>query len=123
MDVGDSFVVILMTTCIGECADVGLCDLAFIDDATRSLSGLILKNNLKQHYEVLPPETIEFIKAECLQALSDPSSLIRATVGILITTIQAKAKITSWPELIPTLCNMLDSQDYHACEVSLNVMR
>lgn len=87
------------------------------DDATRSLAGLILKNNLKQHYDALPKDTIDFIKSECLVSLGDSSSLIRATVGILITTIQVKGKIAAWPELIPSLCNMLDSQDYNVCEV------
>jgi len=89
----------------------------FLGDATRSLSGLILKNNLKQHYSSLPRETIELIKSECLIALGDSSNLIRATVGILITTIQAKGKIENWPELIPALCNLIDNQDYHTCEV------
>jgi transportin-1 len=89
-----------------------------LGDATRSLSGLILKNNLKQHFESLPRETIELIKSECLLALSDSSNLIRATVGILITTIQAQGRIENWPQLIPALCAHLDSPDYHSCEVS-----
>ena len=64
------------------------------DDATRSLSGLILKNNVKAHYHELHPEVTEFIKQECLSAIGDPSSLIRATVGILITTIASKGIVT-----------------------------
>ncbi|CAL8108534.1 unnamed protein product [Orchesella dallaii] len=94
-----------------------------INDATRSLAGLILKNNLKQHYEALPKETIDFIKSECLVSLGDSSSLIRATVGILITTIQVKGKITQWPELIPSLCSMLDSQDYNVCEGAFGALQ
>lgn len=94
-----------------------------LGDATRSLSGLILKNNLKSHYDSLPVETINFIKSECLHALSDPSNLIRATVGILITTIQAKGKIENWPELIPSLCHLLDSNDYHAVEGAFGALQ
>ena len=60
------------------------------DEATRSLSGLILKNNVKQHYNQFPDKVAEFIKGECLKAVGDPSPLIRATVGILITTIASK---------------------------------
>lgn len=63
------------------------------------------------------PEVAEFIKRECLSAVGDPSPLIRATVGIIITTIASKGELTSWPELLPALCNMLDSQDYNVCEV------
>lgn len=88
-------------------------------EPTRSLSGLILKNNVKAHYNSFLPEVAEFIKRECLSAVGDPSPLIRATVGIIITTIASKGELTSWPELLPALCQMLDSQDYNVCEVSL----
>lgn len=63
------------------------------------------------------PEVAEFIKRECLSAVGDPSPLIRATVGIIITTIASKGELTSWPELLPALCQMIDSLDYNVCEV------
>ena len=65
------------------------------DEATRSLSGLILKNNVKAHYTNFPKEVTNFIKSECLGAVGDPSPLIRATVGILITTIASKGNSIS----------------------------
>ena len=65
------------------------------DEATRSLSGLILKNNVKAHYNQFPKEVTVFIKEECLKAVGDPSPLIRATVGILITTIASKGKLAT----------------------------
>ncbi|KAI8438818.1 hypothetical protein MSG28_011180 [Choristoneura fumiferana] len=71
------------------------------EEPTRSLSGLILKNNVKAHYNSFFPEVAEFIKRECLSAVGDPSPLIRATVGIIITTIASKGELTSWPELLP----------------------
>lgn len=51
------------------------------DEPTRSLSGLILKNNVKAHYQSFPPPVADFIKQECLNNLGDASSLIRATIG------------------------------------------
>uniref|UniRef100_A0A8C5GZS9 Transportin-1 n=1 Tax=Gouania willdenowi TaxID=441366 RepID=A0A8C5GZS9_GOUWI len=51
------------------------------DEPTRSLSGLILKNNVKAHYQNFPNGVSEFIKSECLQNIGDSSPLIRATVG------------------------------------------
>lgn len=93
-----------------------LTQLTTEDEPTRSLSGLILKNNVKKHYNELLPNVTEFIKRECLNSIGDPSPLIRATIGILITMIASKADFSSWPELLPTLCNMLDSQDYNVCE-------
>lgn len=89
-----------------------------LDEPTRSLSGLILKNNVKAHFEKFPPEVTSFIKAECLSSIGNPSPLIRATIGILITTIVAKGELRNWSELLPTLCNCLDSEDYNVCEVS-----
>lgn len=51
-------------------------------------------------------------------AVGDPSPLIRATVGILITTIASKGGLANWPQLLPALCDMLDSQNYNICEVN-----
>lgn len=92
-------------------------------EATRSLSGLILKNNIKVHYHRFHPEVAEFIKQECLSAIGDDSPLIRATAGILITTIASQGKLSSWPELLPTLCNMLDSQNYNTCEGAFGALQ
>ncbi|KAK9497607.1 hypothetical protein O3M35_004303 [Rhynocoris fuscipes] len=93
------------------------------DEPTRSLSGLILKNNVKAHFETIRPDVMEFIKSSCLSAVGDPSPLIRATVGILITTITSKGELTKWPELLPALCNMLDSQDYNVCEGAFGALQ
>lgn len=51
------------------------------DEPTRSLSGLILKNNVKAHYQNFPPNVADFIKRECLNNIGDASPLIRATIG------------------------------------------
>lgn len=56
--------------------------LPLTDEPTRSLSGLILKNNVKAHYQNFPPAVAEFIKQECLGNIGDPSPLIRATIGM-----------------------------------------
>ncbi|KAJ8926914.1 hypothetical protein NQ314_020766 [Rhamnusium bicolor] len=93
------------------------------DEPTRSLSGLILKNNVKTHYSNLLPSVTNFIKTECLQAVGDPSPLIRATVGILITTVASKGDLSTWPELLPALCNMLDSTDYNICEGAFGALQ
>jgi transportin-1 len=70
-----------------------------------------------------PPEVTEFIKSECLESVGDPSPLIRATVGILITTIASKGELTNWPELLPRLVQMLDSNDYSACEGAFGALQ
>ncbi|XP_037821481.1 transportin-1-like [Lucilia sericata] len=93
------------------------------DEPTRSLSGLILKNNMRTHGNNLRPEIVEYIKHECLQAIGDPSPLIRATVGILITTIASNGGLHNWPQLLPSLCDMLDSQDYNVCEGAFSALQ
>lgn len=100
-----------------------LTELVSQDEPTRSLSGLILKNNIRMHAATLEPSIIEYIKRECLMALGDPSPLIRATVGILITTIANKGGLLNWPELLPTLCEMLDSQEYSVCEGAFGALQ
>ncbi|XP_026462930.1 transportin-1-like [Ctenocephalides felis] len=93
------------------------------NESTRSLSGLILKNNVRAHFHKFLPDVAEFIKQECLQAVGDPSPLIRATVGILITTIASKGELGAWPELLPALCQMLDSNDYNICEGAFGALQ
>ena len=98
------------------------CDFLFVfkDEPTRSLAGLIVKNNVKSNYHLFPENVKEFVKTECLQAIGDPSPLIRATIGILITTIAQKGELIHWPQLLPSLCQLLDSEDYSVCEVGMS---
>ncbi|XP_057298816.1 transportin-1-like [Hydractinia symbiolongicarpus] len=93
-----------------------------IDEPTRSLAGLILKNNVKSNYQKFPQDCRQFVKAECLSAIGDPSALIRATIGILITTI-AQKEFGTWPELLPTLLQLLDSEDYNVCEGAFGALQ
>ena len=89
----------------------------FIDETTRSLSGLLLKNNVRIHFDKFPVHVTDFIKSECLSNLGGPSPLIRATIGILITTIACRGRLQNWPDLLPKLCEHLDSDNYQICEV------
>lgn len=93
------------------------------DDATRSLSGLILKNNAKAFFDKFPDWCKEFIKRECLTCIGDQSQLIRATIGILITTIVTKSGLATWPDLLSTLCQCLDSDNYATCEGAFGALQ
>ncbi|KAG5272424.1 hypothetical protein AALO_G00165380 [Alosa alosa] len=62
------------------------------DEPTRSLSGLILKNNVKAHYQNFPNGVSEFIKNECLQNIGDSSPLIRATVDLIAGLHRVRAR-------------------------------
>lgn len=93
------------------------------DEAIRSLSGLILKNNVRDQFHTFPPEVTDFIKRECLQAIGNSSISIRNTIGTLITTIASGGELGNWPELLPTLCGLLDSEDFNACEGSFSALK
>uniref|UniRef100_UPI00358F60DF transportin-1 isoform X2 n=1 Tax=Myxine glutinosa TaxID=7769 RepID=UPI00358F60DF len=93
------------------------------DEPTRSLSGLILKNNVKAHFTAFPPTVAAFVKRECLSSIGDPSPLIRATIGILITTIASRGELQNWPDLLPQLCALLDSEDYNTCEGAFGALQ
>ncbi|XP_027199136.1 transportin 1 [Dermatophagoides pteronyssinus] len=92
------------------------------DEPTRSLSGLILKNNIKARYHQLPREVINYVKFEALTCMGDPSSLIRATVGILISTLMQEGELQQWPELFDILLNKLDSENYYECEGAFSIL-
>lgn len=87
------------------------------DEPTRSIAGLILKNNVKMYYGSFPREIKAFIKQEAMQAVADPSPLIRATAGTLISTIAMRGDLVQWPELLPTLCGLIESNSAEAAEV------
>ena len=59
-----------------------------------------------------------YVKQQCINAIGDPSALIRATVGLVISMICARGELESWPELLPSLCQLIDSPQQSVCEVS-----
>ncbi|KAM9237784.1 LOW QUALITY PROTEIN: transportin-1-like [Dugong dugon] len=93
------------------------------DEPLRSLSGLILKNDVKAHFQHFPNGVTDFIKSECLNNIGDASPLIRATVAILIISIASKGELQNWPDLLKKLCSLLDSEDYNTWEGAFGVLQ
>lgn len=87
-------------------------------ETVRAMAGLLLKNNIRR-LETMEPAILDYIKSRCLNSISDPLSLVRSTVGIVITTILPRITPIKWPELLPTLVKLLDSPDNDAVEVRL----
>eukprot|EP01134_Creolimax_fragrantissima_P004304 CFRG4304T1 len=79
-------------------------------DALRSLAGIILKNNIRIRYETFPPHIREYIKNHCQLCIGDKSPLIRATVGILVTTLCAHDN-SVMVSFLHNLCQLVDSGD------------
>ena len=85
------------------------------DEVTRSLCGLFLKKNIQDDFRSFPPEVVNYMRSECLSSgLVDPSPRIRATVAIIVKTIVSTRGLDNWPDLLPKLCQMLDSTEDQA---------
>ena len=87
------------------------------DEPTRAMAGLILKNNVKVYWASFPDEIKSFVKQEAMHEIGHPSPLIRATAGTLISTIAMRGELVNWPELLSTLCQLIDSPEPSECEV------
>ena len=91
-------------------------------EATRSVAGIVLKNNIRaMHEQPIPVEILAEVKRQCLLLIGDPSDLIRATVGLLITALGCRLPggppgftgLESWPALLPTLLQCIDNPSEH----------
>jgi transportin-1 len=91
-------------------------------DYVRSVAGLMLKNNIKDHYSNLPTEVKNYIKSEVVSCLGDPLVDIRRTVSSVITTIVVKGSLKNWPNLIHILMQYLDSGDQNAVNGALRTL-
>ena len=95
-----------------------------IDQSQHSISTFTNNNSLFLHFNQsefsIRPFTAQFSQSEFSILTFNQSQLF---AGILITTIASKGELSSWPELLPTLCNMLDSDNYDACEGSFGALQ
>ena len=57
------------------------------DGAVRQLAGLLLKNNIREHWFELTLDVQEHVRENLLGSIGDPAKFIRTTVGSCITTV------------------------------------
>lgn len=100
-----------------------LSDPNSLDDVTRSIGCLVLKNNVRKNYTTFPQELRDLIKNKALELLRDPSATIRSTAGILITTIASNGELFSWSELLPTLGQMLNANSIEIVEAGFSALQ
>ncbi|MFH4974294.1 hypothetical protein AB6A40_001003 [Gnathostoma spinigerum] len=91
--------------------------------ANRSLAGLILKNSIRLLWTQLPEPIRLYVKSKSLLAIADPHPLIRATVGIIVTTVVIREGISQWPTLLPYLCSMLDAANPYGQEGAMGAIQ
>lgn len=89
---------------------------------TRTVAGLLLKNNIKSYWPKLSQEVQNYVKSEILSCVGDPAAGIRRTLSSIVTTIVTIEKIEAWPMLIPTLAQVLDSSDLQQVDGALGTI-
>uniref|UniRef100_A0A0K0EL49 Transportin-1 n=1 Tax=Strongyloides stercoralis TaxID=6248 RepID=A0A0K0EL49_STRER len=99
-----------------------MADLKELDEPIRSVSGLILKNILLKYYQQLRIEIKNYVKTKVCSIIGDSSSLIRATVGILLTTIYTKED-GQWNQILHYLVKLLENLDYNLLDGSLGALQ
>ncbi|KAG0304471.1 hypothetical protein BGZ98_005487 [Dissophora globulifera] len=83
---------------------------------TRAIAGLLLKTNIQYHASDIREDVLNYVKALALRHVGDPDPDVRNTLGTVITTILSRTSIMSWPEVLPHLMSLLDSQDPNVVE-------
>lgn len=80
----------------------------------RATAGLMLKNNIRASYNTFAEPIKDYIKAEVVKGLVEETPLIRNIAGNVITTIVKVDGITGWPDILPKLMTMAESEDANA---------
>ncbi|KAF9949388.1 hypothetical protein BGZ65_007362, partial [Modicella reniformis] len=89
---------------------------------TRAIAGLLLKTNIQYHSSEIRDDILDYVKALALRHVGDPDPDVRNTLGTVITTILSRNSILSWPEVLPHLMGLLDSQDPYVVEGSFKAL-
>lgn len=88
----------------------------------RQAAGLLLKNNLRSSFKLLPQTHQQYIKAELLPCLGAADKHIRSTVGTIISVIVQLGGLTEWPELLKALVTCLDSSELKYKEGAMDAL-
>ncbi|RKF83713.1 Importin subunit beta-2 [Golovinomyces cichoracearum] len=77
----------------------------------RAAAATMLKNNIKENYKNIPPESLALIRASIPLGLQDRNYLIRNYAGNVITEIVTKGGVLGWPQIIPELLAMIGNDN------------
>ena len=94
----------------------------FKNKNTKNLIGAIYFKNRVRSWEELPEQDRVWCKQHILEAISQATStrpLLLASVGIIISF---ETKSESWPELIPSISNLLQSTELHILYTGVSVL-
>jgi len=91
------------------------------EEGVRAMAGLLLKNNIRNHYDEFHHEVKNYIKESCIASLGDSHQLVRSTIGTVVTTLCSKG-LSEWGSLLPALYNLLAHPDGQVVEGALGAI-
>ena len=78
--------------------------------AVRAAAALMLKNNIRTGYKLIPPESVALVRSSIPIALQDKNQSIRSYAGNVITEIIQKGGIMGWPQILPELLALVGNE-------------
>lgn len=84
----------------------------------RSVAGLILKNHLHFNHDKVPAESIEYVKASVLVALSFQEDLLRRTATQVVSMLMGILGPANWQEGLEKLITLAGTENTVEAEVS-----
>ncbi|KAJ1802909.1 hypothetical protein LPJ77_005503, partial [Coemansia sp. RSA 2523] len=88
----------------------------------RTVAGLLLKNKVRQDFKQIPRTVLEYVVSKSIDGIGDPITMVRHTLGTVVATVVALGKVSSWPDVLPRLLQLLDSGDYTVVEGSWDIL-
>ena len=116
-------VCVCVCACIGVCIAQRLLRGPGVDTAVRASAGLLLKNNILHSPDDVDESVVAFLHETVFQALLSDSHLIRTTASIMIAAIAVKTGVTEWQQLLPSLFQLLETNNPDAVDVSFSPSR
>lgn len=73
------------------------------------IAGLQLKNSVKDNFNTIPLNVLDYVKQSCIQLLNFPDeSCICKTVSSVIAAIVSRGQVHNWPQVIFILIEKLN---------------
>jgi hypothetical protein len=94
------------------------------EEYIRTVAGLVLKNNIREHYKRIPEDIRNYMKNEIIQCLGDRKTTIRRTVGTIFTTIIDVTSMKECPGLLQYFLQLLNtSTDLNVIDGTLSALQ
>ncbi|CAG8612556.1 16942_t:CDS:2, partial [Acaulospora colombiana] len=91
--------------------------------STRAIAGLLLKNTIRVYFSTIPREVLTYVKTLSIKGLGDQDMMVRSIIGNVITTIVTRGGLVDWPQILPSLMELLNSSDYNVVEGSFGALQ